>query len=121
AVPFSTGSFIDIDRASGAFSYAADHAASIALGNSYGFSSLSGAERSLRFGTSLPVIVYRRSAPHRYDITTAVAVNITRNADVQNPMTLCQLKLRAFPRSPLRNHSTGFTLFKLIFRGNHRY
>jgi hypothetical protein len=44
-------------------------------------------------------------------MTMAVKVSTISTGAHQNPITLCQLKSRALPRRPERNHVTADTCF----------
>ncbi len=63
----------------------------------------------------------RDCSAHGYEIGTAPATTIASGIADQMPMTLCQLKSRAFGASPPRNHNTFLNWIHFQTRGSHRY
>src|SRR5262245_2273209 len=54
-------------------------------------------------------------------MTSAPEITATNGIEDQMPITLCQLKSRAFPRIPPRNQAIARTLLHVHRLGSHRY
>jgi hypothetical protein len=71
-------------------------------------------------GKGLPLKRKTRLLAHEYDITSEHVTITIRSAQLQKPITLCQLKSRARPSRPLRKSVTVFREFADQFLGHHR-
>ena len=73
---------------------------------------------AVRPGGASPATRNTSALAHGYEITTPDATTITNGIALKKPITLCQLKSRAFPDSPPRNQATLRTDVHVTLRGH---
>ena len=109
------------DFAASAWSPTGGRAGSGGTGGTAGATGTTGADRGEVWnGGVSPARRWTRSAAHWYEMAAPLATMTASGTADQKPITLCQLKSRARPPRPRRNHSACRHAARLRVDGHHR-